>query len=401
MQKQQIRETERTTEIKETCDVAIVGGGIAGCAAALSAARAGVDVLLIEQQFLLGGLATTGLIAIYLPLCDGYGHQVSYGIAEELLLLSTSCDLNHYNRATWEEQINFNAADPLPRYRCRFNPSLFSLLLEQKLKSEEHIRILYGVQICDCIVNDNRITYLLAEGRSGRFAVKVNSVVDCSGDAAVCRASGEKTTVQNLKNDVAGWYYSVESGKLILHPVGVAEDLENDSYWVANTEKRFTGTEYNTISDFTIASHDLILESFLKNYPQTENHQLATIPGIPQLRMTRRLVGRTELSATDRKQYSDSIGLIGNWRKRGPVYEIPLSAMKGNIAKNLIAAGRCISSNTAMWDLTRVIPACAVTGEAAGIVAALSDNFDTIPDKLIHKKLRERGIPVHIDELSQ
>ena len=399
MQKQQIREPERTTEIKEKCDVAIVGGGIAGCAAALSAARAGADVLLSEQQFVLGGLATTGLIAIYLPLCDGYGHQVSYGIAEELLLLSTSCDLNHFDRATWEEQMKANSTEPLPRYRCRFNPSLFSLLLEQKLKSE-HIRILYGVQICDCIVNDNRITHLLAEGRNGRFAIKTNSVVDCSGDAAVCRASGENTTVNNKKNDVAGWYYSVENGKLTLHPVGVAEDLENDSYWVTNTEKRFTGTEYNNISDFTIASHELILDSFLSNYLQTESHQLATIPGIPQFRMTRRLVGKTELSAIDRKQYCDSIGLIGNWRKRGPIYEIPLSAMKGNTAKNLIAAGRCISSKAAMWDLTRVIPACAVTGEAAGIAAALSDNFDNISEELIQEKLRERGIPVHINELS-
>ena len=74
--------------------------------------------------------------------------------------------------------------------------------------------------------------------------------------------------------------------------------------------------------------------------------------------------------------------------------------MKGNTAKNLIAAGRCISSKAAMWDLTRVIPACAVTGEAAGIAAALSDNFDNISEELIQEKLRERGIPVHINELS-
>ena len=72
----------------ETPDVVVAGGGIAGCAAALAAARNGARVLLIEKQTLLGGLATAGLITYYLPLCDGEGTQMSYGIAEEFLHLS-------------------------------------------------------------------------------------------------------------------------------------------------------------------------------------------------------------------------------------------------------------------------------------------------------------------------
>ena len=70
-------------------DVVVVGGGIAGCAAALAAAREGRSVLLLEKMTMLGGLGTAGHIVIYLPLCDGYGRQVIGGIAEELLLLST------------------------------------------------------------------------------------------------------------------------------------------------------------------------------------------------------------------------------------------------------------------------------------------------------------------------
>ena len=69
-------------------DVAVCGGGIAGISAALAAAREGKKVILFEKQFMLGGLGTAGLVTIYLPLCDGYGHQVSFGIAEELLKLS-------------------------------------------------------------------------------------------------------------------------------------------------------------------------------------------------------------------------------------------------------------------------------------------------------------------------
>lgn len=69
-------------------DIAVCGGGIAGIAAALAAARHGKKVVLLERQYMLGGLATAGLITIYLPLCDGCGKQVSFGIAEELLKMS-------------------------------------------------------------------------------------------------------------------------------------------------------------------------------------------------------------------------------------------------------------------------------------------------------------------------
>ena len=64
-------------------DIAVCGGGFAGISAALAAARHGKRVVLFEKEYMLGGLGTAGLITIYLPLCDGYGHQVSFGIAED------------------------------------------------------------------------------------------------------------------------------------------------------------------------------------------------------------------------------------------------------------------------------------------------------------------------------
>ena len=83
-----IIEKQRDLEIYGNYDVVVCGGGIAGISAALAAARTGAKTLLIENSYLLGGLATSGLVAIYLPLCDGEGHQLSFGIAEELLRLS-------------------------------------------------------------------------------------------------------------------------------------------------------------------------------------------------------------------------------------------------------------------------------------------------------------------------
>ena len=64
------------TKISAECDVLVCGGGFAGISAALAAARQGKKVMLLEKQYMLGGLGTAGLITIYLPICDGLGHQV-------------------------------------------------------------------------------------------------------------------------------------------------------------------------------------------------------------------------------------------------------------------------------------------------------------------------------------
>jgi flavin-dependent dehydrogenase len=84
--------------VKACYDVVVVGGGIAGVAAAVSASREGAKVLLIEKSFNLGGLATGGLISWYEPLCDGEGNQVIYGIAEELIKLSGKYGFNNLPR---------------------------------------------------------------------------------------------------------------------------------------------------------------------------------------------------------------------------------------------------------------------------------------------------------------
>ena len=84
-------EPQRRLAIRDRYDVIVVGGGIAGVAAAVAAAREGAKTCLIEKEYALGGLATLGNIIIYLPLCDGMGHKVSGGLAEALLKLSV-CD---------------------------------------------------------------------------------------------------------------------------------------------------------------------------------------------------------------------------------------------------------------------------------------------------------------------
>lgn len=69
-------------------DVIVAGGGLGGVAVALSAARHKKKVLLIEKTQKLGGLATTGLVNLFVPMCNGQGKQIIAGMAEELLRLS-------------------------------------------------------------------------------------------------------------------------------------------------------------------------------------------------------------------------------------------------------------------------------------------------------------------------
>ena len=99
----------------------------------------------------------------------------------------------------------------------------------------------------------------------------------------------------------------------------------------------------------------------------------------------------------NRLYMSDSIGMTGDWRKRGPVYEIPFGTLHGNEVKNLLAAGRDISVTDAMWDITRVIPPCAVTGQAAGAAAALGSDFTKLSVAELQESLVRQGVKLHLD----
>ena len=104
----------------------VCGGGIAGIAAALAAARQNKKVALVEREYMLGGLGTAGLVTIYLPLCDSYGHQVSFGIAEELLRNSIMYGAEARYPKNW---LDNEGPEPktIPVSRCDTMPSCLPL----------------------------------------------------------------------------------------------------------------------------------------------------------------------------------------------------------------------------------------------------------------------------------
>ena len=382
-------------------DIAVCGGGIAGVSAALAAAREGKKVILFEKQYMLGGLATAGLVTIYLPLCDGLGHQVSFGIAEELLKLSIKYGAEARYPENWLDGKGARTEKD-KRYEVRYNAQLFSILAEQLLL-ENGVDILYGSYVVDVQTESKKIKHLYIENKSGRTEYAIQSVVDATGDCDIAWFSGAPTNTFNQGNVLAAWYYYANENGYDLQMLGASDIPEEEKTGKEAKPligRRFTGLDGKELSEMMCLSHKTTLDDWLKRRESDTRAVIATIATIPQVRMTRKLVGEYTLSHTEEHTYfEDSIGMVSNWKKRGPVYEVPFRTLYSKEVENLIVAGRCTSVNETLWDVMRVIPCCAVTGQAAGIAAAMTDNFSTLDMAALQSKLKQNGVVLHEKDL--
>lgn len=392
------------TEITASCDVLVCGGGFAGISAALAAARQGKKVILMEKQYMLGGLGTAGLVTIYLPLCDGCGKQVSYGIAEELLRLSISMGVEGRYPDNWLDSDDASKrTNKDKRFEVQYNPQLFAILAEQLL-NKNGVDILYGSYAVGVSKTDDKIDAVIIENKSGRQAIAVKSVVDATGDCDIAHFAEAPTETFQQGNILAAWYYSLGQKGYSLNKVGFA-DIPDELKTEANkvqllVPKRFSGIDGAELSEMMQLSHSATLSSIIEKREADGTLIPTAIATIPQIRMTRRIVGEYTLDDTEaHKFFEDSIGMVSNWRKRGPVYEVPFSTLFSGKVKNLITAGRCTSVTDSMWDIMRVIPCCAVTGQAAGTAAAISDDFSKLNINELQSILKSNGVVLHEKDL--
>ncbi len=403
-----ISEKLSTLVVKE-CDVLVCGGGFAGVSAALAAARMGKKTVLLEREFMLGGLGTAGLIAIYLPICDGKGRQVSFGIAEELLRLSVS--LGHESRPhgprgyfNWVENNDpANRTEKDWRFDVQYNPQICAILMEQLL-IKEGVEILYGSYAVAVEKKGRRIQSVIIEGKSGRQAIATKTVVDATGDCDIAKYADLPTEVFEEGNNLAAWYAFCDGEGASLRLMGVCDvpEDENDPSTKTELKTRFkcVGVDTEEISRSVIDSHSAILNDYKTRREKGEGLNVTTVATIPQLRMTRHLVGKTVLDDQHMHEFvADSVGMVADWRKRGPVFEVPYSSLYSEDCANLITAGRCTSVTDEMWDIMRVIPCCAVTGQAAGTAAAMCDDFDRLDVKQLQAQLVSDGVVLHEIEL--
>ncbi|MBQ8814072.1 MAG: FAD-dependent oxidoreductase [Lachnospiraceae bacterium] len=357
-------------------DVIVVGGGIAGVAAAVSSARAGAKTLLIEKCVNLGGLATTGLISWYEPLCDGQGKQMIGGIAEELIKLSVE-----YGLDSLPERWGGNRPDRKEneRYATHFSPTIFSVALDDYvLKSGAQLR--FDTWATYPVMDGSKCLGVVTESVNGREFFEAGAVVDASGDASVMDRAGVPCVLgKNYMSYIAHYYDTADAQKLMETKdtrvfrkwMGVGSDMEGNGH--PEGMKLFDEATAEELTRFMVVGKQKLLERIKQK--GKNNFDITTLPYMPQFRTIRRIVGKCDFPAIDGMTCEDSIGWCGDFRPKGigKHYQLPFGALYSEGFDNLIAAGRIISAPQGDgWEVSRVIPVCALTGEAAGRAAAIS-----------------------------
>ncbi len=377
-------------------DILVIGGGIAGCSAALAARRQGCSVLLLEKLTVLGGLATAGHIVIYLPLDDGYGRQVIGGISEELLKLSAKYAYYGDDFSRWRETGK--------RYECKYNGPAFSLALEELLLSEG-VRILYDTLFAGAEIEDGVCRAVYVENKSGRTRIPCRAVADASGDADLFARAGEACVAG--QNNLALWTYCVSTPDRFYQKRGGADapGLKLVSIGRIDTAKKaqtydqpYYGDTGEGVNRFLLDGHRLLLEHMKADSALVP----ASLPGMAQIRTSRRIEGAYELSDKDANvHFEDNIGGTGDWRKPGPVYEIPYRTLYTAGLRNVLSAGRCISTAGEAWEIIRCIPQAALTGQAAGTALAMAiekgESVQTLSVEALRDRLKAAGVLLDVN----
>jgi 2-polyprenyl-6-methoxyphenol hydroxylase-like FAD-dependent oxidoreductase len=398
-------------EFERSFDVVVVGGGVAGIAAAQEAARSGLRTALVEKTILLGGLATTGLVNVYLPLCDGNGRQVTFGIAEELLHLSQKYGPGEIP-PHWQEQ---RQASSRKRLMAVFSPASFVLALDEILESAG-VDLWLDTLGCLPRMEGRQISGVEVETKAGRALLRATCVIDASGDADIAFRAGSPCvegdnwlTMWAIQTSLAQARKAVEDEDpaALLHLVKLGGNAWGRGQ--PEGQEKMSGVDPESVTRFTLLSRRLLRE----HYQQQQNSlgkdgrqalYPVTLPAMAQFRTTRRIVGLEGLQDGQHgRRFDTSIGLAADWRKPGYVWEIPYGSLLPRQVSGLLVAGRCIDSADDAWEVTRVIPAAALTGQAAGLAASLSVKHNIPPERLpveqIQQALRQKSLPYHLEEV--
>lgn len=398
---------EETIPFRGEYDVIVAGGGVAGVAASLSASRLNKKVLLIEKGISLGGLATIGLVNLFVPMCNGRGRQIIKGMADEFLQLSI-----RYGYDSIPDE--WKNGDPGPGAKRRlvsnFSPAIFSLVLTDLLV-KEHVDILYDTVVTKPIMVGGHCTGLIVENKSGRGYYSAKIIVDTTGDADILYRAGVPTQqgrnfftmmalATNLEHcehaaqmqDIRYLYQSrAWGGTSTLYGKGHPEDMPV-----------FQGTTGEDVTDFLIKNHQKMLESI--QHDDRKTRDVIMLPAMAQFRETRTLIGDAVFSVESAYQHCPtSIGAICDFDRRDYLYEIPYGTLVKSGYDNLITAGRTASAqNDYSWDVLRVIPPAILTGQAAGVAAALAiDSGKSIAEidvPSLQAILTAQNVIIHFDD---
>lgn len=387
-------------------DIAVAGGGVAGIAAAVEAARCGKKVVLIEKATQLGGLATIGLINLFVPMCNGRGVQIIKGMADEFLRLSIKYGYDSIpeewkNGEPGPEKVN-------KRLTCRYSPAIFSLALCELLY-ELNVDIMFDTIVTDANATDGNINSLTLFNKSGFIKCCAKMYVDTTGDSDVLKYAGVPTVTGGNYHTYVSLYTNLERcaqvvknndiAKLTTYQSGGNANLYGTSH--PKDMPLWDGTSGDDVSKY-LMKNQLELLNKIKDSDR-KSRDITTLPIMPQFRTTRHIDGNYTLKEEDAyKHFDDSICAICDFDRKDFLYEVPYGTLVRNGFGNIITAGRCASATGYAWDVLRVIPPAILTGQAAGaaVCQAIDSNnsITKIDISALQKKLENENVMIHFDD---
>ena len=389
-----------------TYDIAVAGGGVAGVAAAVEAARCGKKVVLIEKATQLGGLATIGLINFFVPMCNGRGTQIIKGLADEFLRLSIKYGFDSIPE-DWQNgepgQGNTNQ-----RLVSRYSAPIFSLAMCELL-NDLGVEILYDTVVTGAHVRDGHIEAITLFNKSGHIRCRTQIFIDATGDSDVLHFAGVPTVTGGNYHTYQGFYASLESCKRAYE----TGDIGHLTSWFAGGSAnlyggghpegmpQWDGTDGDHVSRYFVTNQLELLEKLKKTDRKTRD--ITLLPIMPQFRTTRHIDGDYTLQPEDAyKHFEDSVCAICDFDRRDYLFEVPYRTMIRAGFDNIIAAGRCVSGAGYAWDVVRVIPPAILTGQAAGAAACQAmDHSQSVTDihiPTLQDQLARENVMIHFDD---
>lgn len=409
--------SSQTTQSKEA-DVLVVGGGTAGIIASLQAARAGASTILVENGSMLGGTTTVGGVA-FPGLFHAWGRQVIAGIGWELV--TETVELN--DGALPDFSIPTGKSHP--KHQVRINPNIYALLAEEKCR-EAGVELRYYETPMKAQHADGRWSVDVV-GKGTRITIQCKQLIDCTGNAFVTALAGypvlreDETQPGSLMFKIGEYDYrsvdkdllrekyeaAIKDGRLVRKEFrnrieGLLRSAGNNIHHISNADS----TTSETHSATNIESRATLLETlrFLREIPGCEKTKLLSMQPETGIRETYRIEGEYQITRSDYwsgKLFDDAVcysfypidvhdehGVKPEHLPEGVFPTIPLRALTPKNSKNLLVAGRCVSSDREANSALRVQASCMAMGQAVGATAALAAEHDTTPLNVPLKDIR-------------